>query len=66
MRAKVLRSFRDKNNGRYYKRRDIISLSKDRFEQLNGKYVSEAEKGATLSPKRDNLGKCIICNKKKQ
>lgn len=66
MRAKVLQSFRDANNGRYYRRRDIISISQNRFDQLKGKYVIEAEKGASLSPKRDQKGNCIICNKKKQ
>lgn len=65
MRAKVLRSFRDKNNGRYYKRRDIISVTQQRFEDLEGKYLEKAETGAALSPKRDSEGNCIICNNKK-
>lgn len=34
MKAKVLRAFKDKHNGKIYKAGDVITISKDRFEEI--------------------------------
>lgn len=64
MRATVIKAFRDKENGRVYRKRDIISISKARFDTLKGKFVTEAPANAKLTPKRDDNGQCIICKNK--
>jgi hypothetical protein len=65
MRAKVIKQFIDKETGRSYRKRDIITISKPRFEQLYGKFVTDAPAFSKLTPKRDSNGKCLICNNKK-
>lgn len=64
MRATVIKAFRDKGNGRVHRKRDVITISKSRFDDLKGKFVDEAPKDAKLTPKRDNNGQCIICKNK--
>lgn len=65
MRAKALRSFRDLKTGRYYAKRDVFSVSKERFEELQAKrFATEASVNEKLSPKRDKELNCIICKKK--
>lgn len=34
MKAKVLSKFRDKHNGKVYKPGEVITISKDRFEEI--------------------------------
>ena len=34
MKVKVLKRFRDKYSGKYYKANDIIVISKERFEEI--------------------------------
>lgn len=52
MKAKVLKKFRDKNTGKIHKKNDVITISKERFEEIlkAGKFVEEAPKEA---PKED-------------
>lgn len=64
MRALVIKQFRDKENGRVYRKRDVITISAKRFDDLKGTFVTEAPKGAKLTPKRNAVGKCIICSNK--
>lgn len=63
MRARVIKAFRDATNGRVYRKRDVITVSKTRFEQLDGKFLTEADTREKLTPKRDSNGKCLVCNK---
>ena len=46
MKAKVLKKFRDKNTGKIHKVGEIITVSKERFEEILkvGKLVEEAPK----------------------
>lgn len=64
MRAFVIKQFRDKENGRFYRRRDVITISKSRFDDLKDKFVTDAPANAKLTPKRDDNGQCIICKNK--
>ena len=34
MKAKVLRKFKDKYSGKLYKENEVITISKDRFEEI--------------------------------
>lgn len=46
MRAKVLRPFKDKYNGKVYKVDELITISKERYEEILtvGKLVEEVKK----------------------
>lgn len=46
MKAKVLRAFKDKHNGKIYKAGDVITVSKDRYEEILtvGNLVEEIKK----------------------
>ena len=48
MKAKVLEKFKDKKNGKIYKVGDIITVSKERFEEILtvGKLVEEYKEPA--------------------
>lgn len=45
MKAKVLRQFKDKYSGKVYKVGDVITISKDRYEEILkvGKLVEKVE-----------------------
>ena len=45
MRAKVLKDFKDKYSGKIHKRGDVITISKERFEEILtvGPLVEEAK-----------------------
>ncbi len=45
MKAKVLEKFRDKYSGKYYKADDIITISKERYNEILkvGKLVEEVK-----------------------
>lgn len=62
MRAEVIKQFRDAENGRAYRKRDVITVSKSRFDELKGTFLKEASSNQKLTPKRDSGGKCLICN----
>lgn len=62
MRAEVIKQFRDAKNGRAHRKRDVITVSKSRFNELKGTFLKEAKPDQKLTPKRDSGGKCLICN----
>lgn len=66
MRVVVIRSFRDKETKREHRKRDVITISESRYEKLKGVFVEEVHPTTPLTPKRDEKGQCIICNKFKK
>ena len=64
MRALVIKQFRDKENGRVHRKRDVITITQRRFDELKDVFVTDAPKDAKLTPKRDENGQCIICKNK--
>ena len=50
MKAKVLRTFKDKHNGKTYNAGDVITISKDRYEEILtvGNLVEEIKKEAKV------------------
>lgn len=65
MRARVIRPFKDSKNDRMHLRKDVISISKSRFEQIGAFYLEAASDTEQLTPKRDSNGICIPCQNKK-
>lgn len=52
MRALVKREFIDKETGRYHRRKDVITISKNRYEQLKGIFLEEVPSTKKLTKKR--------------
>lgn len=58
--AEVISPFVCKDTGTLHSRRDIIEVSRERFNQLKGVHLEKAPKGATLSDRQRGLG-CPCC-----
>jgi hypothetical protein len=58
MKAKVLREFKDKYNGKIYKKGQVINVTKERFDEILTvdklvEEVVEAKKTTKKAPKKD-------------
>ena len=57
MRAFVKKEFIDKENGRYHRRKDVITISQRRYEELKDIFLTEVKPSTKLRGNGNNKTK---------